>query len=145
MRQAIRGFAEAGMPVYAECGGLMYLCSSIEDSDGAVREMCGIFKRQVKMGDRLHKLGYRESRTLADSFLGPAGTRFRGHEFHWSRIEGEIEPGVAEAKGLKPDSVWTPSALAFKRVFASYVHAHFAYDKTILEGIRNSLAKATVR
>ncbi len=145
MRKSIRDFAEAGQPVYAECGGLMYLCSSIEDSKGSVRKMCGVFEREVKMGSRLHKLGYRESKTLASSFLGPAGTQFRGHEFHWSRIEGPVEAGVAEAKGLKRDSEWGPSALSFKRVFASYVHAHFAYNESVLLGISNSLASAAAR
>jgi len=140
MRKAVMDFAEAGMPVYAECGGLMYLCSSIQDSEGVAWDMCGVFKRRVLMGDRLHKLGYRESKTLADSFLGPAGTRFRGHEFHWSRVEGEPEPGVAEAKGLRKGSEWAPSAFAFKRTFASYVHAHFAYNEPVLEGIGNSLS-----
>jgi cobyrinic acid a,c-diamide synthase len=141
MRNSIRDFAESGRPLYAECGGLMYLCRSLQDTQGIPHAMCGIFPHDVKMGKRLHRLGYRETRTLKASPLGPAGTCYRGHEFHWSRIEAPLAAfDAAESKGVSERAAWEHSALSFKNVYASYVHAHFAYDDAVLSGIAASLS-----
>jgi len=76
MRKAIKDFAEAGGIVYAECGGFMYLASSLEG-----HRMCGIVPAEIRMGTKLHSLGYREIKTSIPTFFGPAGTILRGHEF----------------------------------------------------------------
>ena len=132
MRQAVRKFAEAGRPVYAECGGLMYLAESLEDARGATWPMAGLLPARTRwVRGRLH-LGYREIVTSAASLLGPAGTRARGHEFHASELEpppasvervywindgwindGRIDDGRAEGYMVG-------------RALMSYVHLHWA-------------------
>jgi cobyrinic acid a,c-diamide synthase len=126
MREAIRKAALDGMPVYAECGGMMYLLSELEDVDGKRYSMVDIFPGRAKMHSRFQALGYRKVELLADGVLGPVGTVLRGHEFHYSMVEGlsesDCEPAfrVADRRGRK-------CLAGFRRgnVVASYVHLHF--------------------
>ncbi|MFO7840278.1 MAG: cobyrinate a,c-diamide synthase, partial [Desulfosalsimonadaceae bacterium] len=85
IRQSIKALAESGMPVYAECGGFMYLCRKLLTRDGTACQMAGVFPFETRMQDRLSALGYREIRLLTDTPLGPAGMIARGHEFHYSK------------------------------------------------------------
>ncbi len=144
MRSELKAFAESGRPLYAECGGLMYLCRSLQDADGAAHEMCGVFPYAIEMGRKLRRLGYRLTRTLKDSPLGLAGTLYRGHEFHWSQLAEEPKPALdaAESKGARAEAAWEPSALSYKGVYASYVHAYFAFDDALLDNFVATLEKA---
>ena len=87
LREQIRGFAEAGRPVYAECGGFMYLCASITDQEGACFPMAGLYPFAARMQPRLRSLGYRQPSVVQDCLLAPRGTVLHGHEFHYSTIE----------------------------------------------------------
>ena len=71
-----------GMPVYAECGGLIYLSEGLEDAGDFV----GAFPVRARMLPKRKALGYRQVETCADTSLGAAGTIARGHEFHYSEI-----------------------------------------------------------
>jgi cobyrinic acid a,c-diamide synthase len=122
----VRAFAESGRPVYAECGGLMYLAESLVDADGARWPMAGLLPATVRMEPGRLAIGYREVETTAPSLLGPAGTRARGHEFHCSTL-GPV-PGsmrrsysVSDGRGAAP---W-PEGFAAGRALMSYVHLHF--------------------
>jgi cobyrinic acid a,c-diamide synthase len=86
MRGAVTGAARAGMPVYAECGGLMYLTETLTDGDAAEHEMCGVLPTSCRMLSRRAALGYREVTLAGPGLLGPAGARLRGHEFHYSEV-----------------------------------------------------------
>ena len=88
MLAAIRSFALRGGLIYAECGGLMYLTDAIRTLDGARWPMAAIIPGVAVMSDRLQAIGYVEVETRADSILGPAQTRFRGHQFRHSTLEG---------------------------------------------------------
>src|SRR5207245_6952426 len=72
MLDAIRGFAHKGVPIYAECGGLMYLARAIRTLGGASFPMAALIPAEAVMHDRLQALGYVEVETQAPSFLGPA-------------------------------------------------------------------------
>lgn len=131
LRAEIAAFADRGGCIYAECGGFMYLCRTLADRDGCRREMCGVIPAETVMGSRLHRLGYVEAKTAASGLFGPAGTSFKGHEFHWSSlaVDGEVEtaltinkPGVSSVQ---------PEGVHIKNVWASYVHAHFASNPDI--------------
>src|SRR5271166_1570078 len=87
MLTALSEFAARGGVVYAECGGLMYLANGIRTLDGALWPMAGIIPGVAAMSDRLQALGYVEVETRADSILGPAQTRFRGHQFRHSTLD----------------------------------------------------------
>jgi cobyrinic acid a,c-diamide synthase len=115
LKQQVRRFAAEGRPIIAECGGLLYL---VEDLGG--HRMCGVLDAKARMTDRL-TLGYREARALAASPLAEAGTRVRGHEFHYSTVEpgaGEIPAWELEGRG--------PEGFASGSVHASYLHLHWA-------------------
>ena len=78
LRQALKAGAAGGLPIYAECGGLMYLSREIRYLEDRVHPMAGVFPFTVRMLPRLKALGYREVTLAADSLLGPAGTTAGG-------------------------------------------------------------------
>lgn len=113
----IRRLAESGRPVYAECGGLMYLGRLLHVA-GQAHAMCGVLDLESEMTDRMQILGYREITTTAPSPLGPAGVTFRGHEFHHSRLS-------APPREARPIYQGGEGFLHHDSVLASYVHAHW--------------------
>ncbi|MGH3998072.1 MAG: cobyrinate a,c-diamide synthase, partial [Pseudonocardiaceae bacterium] len=80
LRAEVAALASRGAPVHAECGGLLYLCRSV---DGA--PMCGVLDAEATMTDRL-VLGYRDAVALHESVLHPVGARMSGHEFHRTTV-----------------------------------------------------------
>jgi cobyrinic acid a,c-diamide synthase len=116
-----------GLPVYAECGGLLYLCRSLEDLDGRTWPLVGAVPGRATMHERLQGMGYREARLAGDSLLGPAGVTVRGHEFHYSTctFENERHPAYIHEG--------SPEGYAAGDLFASYIHLHFAGCPALLE------------
>ena len=84
IRQALRESAGLGIPIYGECGGLMYLGRSLTDLQGVSHEMAGLLPLESSMAESRLTLGYREVEALSDGPLLAKGQRVRGHEFHWS-------------------------------------------------------------
>lgn len=129
MRAAIRAFCLSGRPVWAECGGYMYLMESLADAEGRVWPMCGVVPARAVMRPRRAALGYREARTLSLGPLGPAGTLLRGHEFHYSALEGGSstlgEGGHAWALTAS-DGSEAPEGWAWGNIVGGYFHAHLA-------------------
>ncbi len=124
MCTAIRKWAEAGGVIYGECGGFMYLCQGIEDFDGNFHPLAGVFPVRAGMGRRLAALGYREAVTAQEGLFGLAGTRLRGHEFHYSRIEPmpeHLEP-LYHSTNLDGDA--GSSAYRRHNTVAGYLHLH---------------------
>ncbi len=126
MKRSIARQAAAGLPIYAECGGLMYLSREIEDLEGRRHPMAGVLPLEVRMLPRLKALGYREVTLTAPGLLGPAGTRARGHEFHYSEImDGTgglaTQYHITARQGQKTEA----EGYGFNHVLASYVHLHF--------------------
>lgn len=81
MRADIRERVLGGMPCIAECGGFMYLHSRMEDSEGAMREMCGVIDSEVKNTGKLTRFGYATFTSKPDGTVGDL--TIRGHEFHY--------------------------------------------------------------
>jgi cobyrinic acid a,c-diamide synthase len=132
MRRALRALAERGSPLYAECGGLMYLCDSLITHAGDRHEMVGLIPGCAIMTERLQALGYVDVETTLDSLLGPAGTRFRGHQFRHSRFEAGRAPELYRITAARSGE---SSAEGFGRanLVASYIHAHWASNPDIAE------------
>jgi len=126
VRQAVQDAAAMGLPIYAECGGLMYLAREIRDLSGRPHPMAGVFPFTVQMLPRLKALGYREVTLAAAGLLGPAGTRLKGHEFHYSEMVGE-PVGVSRIYRLtsRKGGETVAEGYTFQNVLASYVHLHF--------------------
>lgn len=127
LRGVLRQAIEAGMPVYAECGGLMYLVQSLRDREGTRHPMLGILPGEVVMTDRLQNFGYAEAVTRRSTFLGHKGTELRGHEFHYSYWDHDEDPRWALYRLRRPDGGgWRLSGFARGSIVASYLHTHFA-------------------
>lgn len=128
MRTRIREKSRQGMPIYAECGGFMYLCRKIGDTRGKVFPMAGCFPFDTRMQPRLRSLGYRQVTLRQPTIIGPAGLAARGHEFHYSTIDSPTAPAST-------DRAFTVSARAgdsqpaagyrVNRTLGSYIHLHF--------------------
>lgn len=124
MKRSVRDAARSGLPVYAECGGLMYLAESLTTSDGEAHPMCGILPGMVEMTPRLQHFGYTEVRTVRDTLLAPEGAAARGHSFHHSRWEGPGDRAAyrAASPGGEPSRL---EGYARGNLLASYVHLYF--------------------
>ena len=118
----LRGFALT-RPVHGECGGYMVLGAGLVDADGNRHAMAGLLGLETSYAKRKLHLGYRDAVTLAPSGLGPAGTRLRGHEFHYASILAlGGDPALAEAE----DAYGTPPAPTGSRrglVTGTFFHA----------------------
>jgi len=125
LRRDIRRAVRAGMPVYAECGGMMYLSRELVDFEGRCFRMAGVVPGRVVMDRRLAGLGYREAVALTSNPLMEAGQVVRGHEFHWSRLEGA---GSARHRALHLHREGEPpyyGGFVTGSLLASYLHLHF--------------------
>ena len=134
MRSAVREWAASGGPLYAECGGLMYLSRSIRDFDDQVFEMAGVFPFETAMGRERAHLGYREARLREGCILGPAGQVVRGHEFRYSHIVGGEDalsggPVYAVTDGSGKDRA--PEGYRYRNTLGSYIHVHFGSNPTV--------------
>ena len=126
MQAAIAAASRSGMPIYAECGGFMYLCRSIEDAAGTAEPMCGSFPFRVKMNEKMAALGYREVRLQKDTPIGVAGTVLRGHEFRFSSLVDETAPvdRVYRVSGGL-DGLQKEDGFQVANTIGSYIHLHF--------------------
>lgn len=124
-RSALRDLHSGGLPVYAECGGLMYLSRSLTGLDGTVYPMAGLVPGTAVMGSKRAALGYVTATVLADNLLAPAGTVFAGHEFHYSSYHepGPGCPAYRLSGAAAPDD--RPEGVVAAHLLASYVHLHF--------------------
>ena len=126
MHQALRAAHARGLPIYAECGGLMFLTEAIVDLTGHVFPMVGLLPGRSVMTSRL-TLGYRQARAIASSWLLEKDEIIRGHEFHYSNWEGR-PADMPPAYSLLPLAGQGEPRLEganFGGLWASYVHVHF--------------------
>ncbi|WP_438017814.1 cobyrinate a,c-diamide synthase [Sorangium sp. So ce315] len=113
LREEIRAFAGRGGPIYAECGGLMYLSEAIRTLDGRAHPMVGLVPAEAVMCEKLQALGYVEVETQVRTILGGAGLRFRGHQFRYSELRPtQPAPGPPQAPPPAPAAQAPPPAPA---------------------------------
>jgi len=125
-RDAVRRFAEAGRPIYAECGGLMYLTEALEDLDGVAHPMVGVLPVTVRMRPRRMALGYTEVTFTDSTPLGRAGAIGRGHEFHYSTLD-RVPDRVERVYRLEQrGAARRAEGYLVGRTLMSYIHLHFA-------------------
>jgi cobyrinic acid a,c-diamide synthase len=135
MLSDLAAFASRGGPVYAECGGLMYLSSGIRTSDGRLHPMAGLIPGEAVMCDRLQALGYVEVETQERSLLGEAGLRFRGHQFRYSELR-EVPEDVPRVYSVRRRRSGEVLREGYRKgnVLASYIHAHWASNPLVAHG-----------
>ncbi|WP_280419066.1 cobyrinate a,c-diamide synthase [Nocardia carnea] len=144
LRAAVAEQAQRGLPIHAECAGLLYLAASL---DG--HPMAGVLDAVAEFGPRL-TLGYREAVALADSPLWRAGERVLGHEFHRTRLVAAGTPTSAWA--WRAGSEQIREGALVHQVHASYLHTHPAGNPAAVHRFvssarahRRAFAAATTR
>jgi len=130
MKNDIRNFADSGLPVYAECGGLMYLSEGVEDINGKRNPMVGLLPAWTKMRQRFTALGYVEASFEENSLFGKACETIRGHKFHYSELldDPADNDGWKTVYSLKRKRDGKTFCEGYSRgaTLASYAHLHFA-------------------
>ena len=126
MKNSIARAAADGMPIYAECGGFMYLTREICDFNGTPFEMCGVFPARCKMNDRLRTVGYVTAKVLCDNVIAKAGTELRGHEFHFSSVGDDADCTHAFMFTKNRNGDTYPAGCITQNALGSYLHLHFA-------------------
>jgi cobyrinic acid a,c-diamide synthase len=141
MLEAVHGFAASGRPVYAECGGMLYLGENL-CVDGENYAMSGVLPLSMQMTERLVQFGYTTVEFTEDCLLGRKGTVIRGHSFHYSRIasQGDVDTcyhvhyslsGKEEQEGFRRGNV-----------LASYIHLHFRANPAVAESFVAAIRRA---
>ncbi len=126
LKKEIYQRAEDGLPIYAECGGLMYLVERLIDFEKKIFPMVGVFKGSVSMAGRLQALGYVNAETVKNNILSKRGAKIRAHIFHWSYLD-EIPKDTPFAYRIKKSKdKFFYDGLVKKNVLAGYMHLHFA-------------------
>ncbi len=124
-RNSVKAAALSGLPIYAECGGLMYLGETIQ-----VREekfpMVGLFPHDFVMGKKPQGHGYTVLEVIQENPFFPIGSRLMGHEFHYSRIvpDPAAEAAMAFRVTRGTGMAGHREGLVFNNVLATYTHLH---------------------
>jgi cobyrinic acid a,c-diamide synthase len=144
----IRSAHARGIPIYAECGGLMYLTEGIVDTENKCHHMLGLLQGQSVMAGRL-TLGYRTVRARCDSWLWRAGETMRGHEFHYSIWNGRTldTPPAYDILPSEYQPVMRSEGAQLDNLLASYVHLHFLAHPEIAQrmaGLHRNISLAKV-
>jgi len=128
MLESIRRAVGEGLPVYGECGGLMYLSEGIVGEEGRRYPMVGAVPGWCSMEKKRLHLGYVEVRSAVDTPLGPAGFIARGHEFHYSLWDG-LDPARGAYRVLNQGG--RGEGFARGNILATFVHVHFAANPAL--------------
>jgi cobyrinic acid a,c-diamide synthase len=144
MLNSIRDFCACGRPVYAECGGLMYLSQGLVE-DGKTFPMLGILPAWTRMRTRRKRLGYMQVTLQKPTLFGASATRLRGHEFHYSELctDPLQHPQWQAAYQVcaNRDGVVHEEGYSRGRILASYVHLHLASNPEALNRFVSVLQK----
>jgi len=122
-RQDLKPAADSGMPVYAECGGLLYLAEEIT-SDNTYR-MCSLLPATAEMTGQIQALGYVKGESIGSHSFLPSAQQITGHEFHYSRLEPARDARYAlrlsRGKGIDAGN----DGMISQNVLGCYTHAYF--------------------
>jgi len=130
-RESVQTAIKSGIPTYAECGGLMYLCDRIVDFHEQSFPMVNILPTAAQMGKRL-TLGYRQAIALQDSPLVKEGDLVRGHEFHRSTLTELSDRPLYALKGYESHLEYQSEGWQKYQVHAAYTHIHFGAQTHLL-------------
>jgi cobyrinic acid a,c-diamide synthase len=144
--ESLRRAHARGLPIYAECGGLLYCARSVHTSDGGRHDMASLVPIDVALEAGVLHTGYRDLRVARDGLLADAGTTLRGHEFHFGRLLSGVSAGThaysmhdVEGEPLGTEGWSTPTLLA------SFVHLHFGQDPRLAARLVEAARQAARR
>jgi cobyrinic acid a,c-diamide synthase len=130
MIEDVQRFCGSGRPVYAECGGMMYLAREIV-CDSAAYPMTGVLPLEIEMSPRLVKFGYVAANFTQPCVLGSTGTEAIGHSFHYSRIRADSAAQTAYALRYVRSEKCEAEGYVTPNVLGSYVHLHFRSNRKL--------------
>lgn len=142
MCAGILALAEAGKPVYAECGGMIYLGKSLAMLDGRSYPMTGLLPMEFEMTPRLVHFGYVDVEFIEDCLLGGKGTKVRGHSFHCSRLRAGSTMSPAYRLKYSLSGREELEGYQFKNLLASYVHLHFRANPILARSLVGAARRA---
>lgn len=125
LRDQIKNRIGAGLPIYAECGGLMYLSESIETLDGKSYSMAGAIPGKIMMTQKLQNFGYKQGTILRENILGQKDVPVRGHEFHYSQRISQQDRETIAYQLMGRDGKNQSEGFVKDSLLASYLHLHF--------------------
>ena len=141
MKASIQKAAADGMPIYAECGGLMYLCEKIQGFDGETYAMAGLVPGTCVMQKKLQRVGYVTGTALRDSIIARKGDTLKGHEFHFSTLEcADDFPWAYTLQGTRQKTGHI-EGYAKDNVLASYLHLSFDGNPQAADHFMRQLAE----
>jgi cobyrinic acid a,c-diamide synthase len=118
----LRQAAETGAVIFGECGGFMVLGNTLIDGDGNRHRMAGLLDVETSFARRKLHLGYRQMTSLEPSPMGPVGTRYRGHEFHYASVIGSgSDRTLFQVENAKDENLGTVG-LVRGNVAGSFMH-----------------------
>lgn len=115
--------AEQGMPIYGECGGLMYLSRSLSTLEGKKVSLGNVLPLDVQMTKKMQALGHVEVEATTDCAVARRGDVLRGHEYHYSTASVDADARFAY-RVLKGRGINGRDGIIESNVVASYLHAH---------------------
>jgi cobyrinic acid a,c-diamide synthase len=142
LRQAIKKAAEDGLPIYAECGGLMYLSDELT-WEGKTYPMAGVLPISVGVSKKPQGHGYTIIEVDAPNPYFKTGQILHGHEFHYSHVLSMTEKdGVYFAFKIERGQgvINKMDGLCYKNVLATYTHLHALGTREWVDGIINIAA-----
>lgn len=125
LRAEIKDAADKGLPIFAECGGFMYLMQRLIDFDGKSFEMCGAIDSVATMTNKLQTVGYVAAELMSDCAIGKEGDKLRAHEFHFSKELETSGDKIFKCRRMRTGKEYC-AGVAKKNLVASYLHIHFA-------------------
>jgi len=134
LKKQVLAFCRSGKPVYAECGGFLYLLQRLVDHKGRVHAMVGFFPAKAYLREQLQRFGYITVTATAGCPFLPEGQTMRGHEFHYSDIS-PMPASITRTFSVSRRSVVQPSAEGYTcgAVLAGYPHLHFGSNPAFAE------------
>jgi cobyrinic acid a,c-diamide synthase len=121
LRNHIAGMINHGLPVYAECAGLMYLCKGIRQK-GRLYQMAGVIPAEVDLHAKPQGHGYAIIEVSAGNPWFPLGTCIKGHEFHYSRLSNFVDLGTVFTVKRGHGIDGKVDGIMYKNMLASYLH-----------------------
>ena len=142
LRNEIKDFCSQEKPVYAECGGLIYLGERVTTIEGKTYEMVGFLPIETTMKKNFQALGYAKYKVIKDNPISKKGDMLVGHEFHYSKIKriDKLDLTYKATRGRGIDGRY--DGILKKNTLASYLHIHVLSQPSMIENFL-SLAEKT--
>lgn len=133
----LKKISETGIPVFAECGGFMYLQKGIYDKSGNFYHMASLLDGTSKLGNKLCRFGYITVTAKHDCVIAQKGMSFKAHEFHYADSTNNGTDFTAK----KPDGRMWDAIVSQNNITAGFPHIYFPSNPSIVKIFSNKCIK----